>query len=153
VKPNINSVEVHPQLSDIGHPVDDVLVGAGSQWPTGCILTIADGLDLFPFKISLLNITLFVNVLVFLQNEHCVAMHRDQCSGQVITYIPAGTGIVSFLENFLPAWYLYWSFFQTFLPVWSWYYGRRLIFNWYGVGYIPNVEIGTILVSHYLGPY
>jgi hypothetical protein len=29
VKPNINSVEVHPQLSDNGHPVDDALVGAG----------------------------------------------------------------------------------------------------------------------------
>jgi hypothetical protein len=43
-------------------------------------------LDLFPSKISLLNITLFVNALVFLQNEHCVAMHIDQCSGQVITY-------------------------------------------------------------------
>jgi hypothetical protein len=36
VKPNINSVEVHPQLSSNGHPVDGVLVGAGSlgrgQW-------------------------------------------------------------------------------------------------------------------------
>jgi hypothetical protein len=30
VKPNINSVEVHPQLSNDGHPVDGVLVGAGS---------------------------------------------------------------------------------------------------------------------------
>jgi len=29
VKPNINPVEVHPQ----GHPVDGVLVGAGSLWP------------------------------------------------------------------------------------------------------------------------
>jgi hypothetical protein len=30
VKPNINSVEeVHPQLSNNGHPVDGVLVGAG----------------------------------------------------------------------------------------------------------------------------
>jgi len=43
VKPNINSDKVHPQLSDNGHPVDDALVGAGSQWPTGCILTIAVG--------------------------------------------------------------------------------------------------------------
>jgi hypothetical protein len=30
VKPNINS-EVHPQLSDNRHPVDGVLVGAGSS--------------------------------------------------------------------------------------------------------------------------
>jgi hypothetical protein len=30
VKPNINSVEVHPQLSNTGHPVDGALVGAGS---------------------------------------------------------------------------------------------------------------------------
>ncbi len=29
VKPNINSVEVHPQLSNNRHPVDGVLVGAG----------------------------------------------------------------------------------------------------------------------------
>jgi hypothetical protein len=30
VIPNINSVEVHPQLSNNRHPVDGVLVGAGS---------------------------------------------------------------------------------------------------------------------------
>jgi len=28
VKPNINTLEVHPQLSNIGHPVDGALVGA-----------------------------------------------------------------------------------------------------------------------------
>ncbi len=28
VKPNINSVEVHPQLSNDGHPVDGALAGA-----------------------------------------------------------------------------------------------------------------------------
>jgi hypothetical protein len=35
MKPNINSVEVHPQLSPNGHPVDDVLVSAGllCGWP------------------------------------------------------------------------------------------------------------------------
>jgi hypothetical protein len=33
VKPNINSVEVHPQLSYNRHPVDGALVGAGSLWP------------------------------------------------------------------------------------------------------------------------
>jgi hypothetical protein len=32
VKPNINSVEVHSQLSNNGHPVDCALVGAGSLW-------------------------------------------------------------------------------------------------------------------------
>jgi hypothetical protein len=36
VKPNINSVEVHPQLSNNGHPVDGVVDGAleggGSVW-------------------------------------------------------------------------------------------------------------------------
>ncbi len=30
VKSNINSVEVYPQLSNNGHPVDGALVGAGS---------------------------------------------------------------------------------------------------------------------------
>jgi hypothetical protein len=33
VKPNINPVEVHLQLSYNGHPVDGALVGAGSLWP------------------------------------------------------------------------------------------------------------------------
>jgi hypothetical protein len=33
VKPNIKSVQVHPQLSNDGHPVDGALVGAGSFWP------------------------------------------------------------------------------------------------------------------------
>ncbi len=37
VKPNNNSVEVHPQLSNNGHPVDGALVGAGSLWPTGSL--------------------------------------------------------------------------------------------------------------------
>jgi hypothetical protein len=39
VKPNINSVEVHPQLSNNNrHPVDGVLVGAGSWWLVNCHL-------------------------------------------------------------------------------------------------------------------
>jgi hypothetical protein len=33
VKSNINSVKVHPQLSNNGHPVDGALVGVGSLWP------------------------------------------------------------------------------------------------------------------------
>jgi len=33
VKPNINSVEVHPQLSYKRHPMDGVLVSAGSLRP------------------------------------------------------------------------------------------------------------------------
>jgi hypothetical protein len=37
VKPTINSVEVHPQLSNNRHPVDDALVVAGSVWPTESI--------------------------------------------------------------------------------------------------------------------
>jgi hypothetical protein len=32
VKPNINSLEVHPQLSNNKHPMDGALVGAGSLW-------------------------------------------------------------------------------------------------------------------------
>jgi len=34
MKSNINSVEVHPQLSNNGHLVDGALVGAGSLWPS-----------------------------------------------------------------------------------------------------------------------
>jgi hypothetical protein len=33
LKPNMNSVEIHPQLSNNEHPVDDVPVGAGSLCP------------------------------------------------------------------------------------------------------------------------
>jgi hypothetical protein len=33
MKPGSNSVEDHPQLSHNRHPVDGVLVGAGSLWP------------------------------------------------------------------------------------------------------------------------
>jgi hypothetical protein len=41
VKPNINSVEVHPQLSNNRHPVDGVLVGAGSTLnPKGSTTTM-----------------------------------------------------------------------------------------------------------------
>jgi hypothetical protein len=36
VKPDINSVEVHPQLSNKGHPVDSEVLGAGSLWPPKC---------------------------------------------------------------------------------------------------------------------
>jgi hypothetical protein len=32
MKPNVYSVEVHPQLSNNKHPVDGVLVGVGSLW-------------------------------------------------------------------------------------------------------------------------
>jgi hypothetical protein len=34
VKPKINSVEVHPPLSNNRHPVDGALVGAGSLGPS-----------------------------------------------------------------------------------------------------------------------
>jgi hypothetical protein len=34
VKPNINSVEVHPQLSNSRHPVDGAMVGVGWLWPS-----------------------------------------------------------------------------------------------------------------------
>jgi len=33
MKPDINSVEVHPELSCSGHPVDGVLVGDDSLLP------------------------------------------------------------------------------------------------------------------------
>jgi len=33
VKPDMNLVDDHPQLSDNMHPVDGALVGAGSLWP------------------------------------------------------------------------------------------------------------------------
>jgi len=33
VKPNINLVDIHAQLSNNGHPMDGALVGARSLWP------------------------------------------------------------------------------------------------------------------------
>jgi hypothetical protein len=38
MKPNINSVKVHPQLSNNGHPVDGWCAG-------GCWFTMADAMD------------------------------------------------------------------------------------------------------------
>jgi hypothetical protein len=32
MKPNVNSVEIHPQLSNNGHPMDGVPMGVGSLW-------------------------------------------------------------------------------------------------------------------------
>ncbi len=55
MKPNINSVEVHPQLSNNGHPVDGVPVGAGFwEMVSGCgwgikFATILDAVDNTPF--------------------------------------------------------------------------------------------------------
>ncbi len=46
MKPNMNSVEVHPQLSNNGHPVDGAMVGAG--WFTvanNCLVTYNKTLD------------------------------------------------------------------------------------------------------------
>ncbi len=36
----MNSVEVYPQLSHNGHPVDSALVGAGSLWPVVCLTLV-----------------------------------------------------------------------------------------------------------------
>ncbi len=66
MKPNITSVEVHPELSHNGHPVDGEVVGAGSLWPAaytvpvgawahrGCMLSRLTGC------IKLLFLKLFV---------------------------------------------------------------------------------------------
>jgi hypothetical protein len=37
MKPGSNSVEIHPQLTRNGHPVDGALVGAGSLWPPSAL--------------------------------------------------------------------------------------------------------------------
>ncbi len=36
MEPNINSVEVHPQLNNNWHPMDGALVGIGLLWPYTC---------------------------------------------------------------------------------------------------------------------
>jgi hypothetical protein len=36
MRPGSNSVEIHPQLTHKGHPVDGALVGSGSLWPPKC---------------------------------------------------------------------------------------------------------------------
>jgi hypothetical protein len=45
MKSNINSVEVHPQLSNNGHRVDGALVGAGSLWRSDPTLKIDSRMD------------------------------------------------------------------------------------------------------------
>jgi hypothetical protein len=47
VKPNINSVEVHPQLSNNEHPVDGALVGVGSLSPGRYVLRASPAVLLF----------------------------------------------------------------------------------------------------------
>jgi len=44
VKPNINSVEVHPQLSNNGHPMDGALMGASSLWLHPPVLAICSNI-------------------------------------------------------------------------------------------------------------
>jgi hypothetical protein len=46
VKPNVNSVEVHPQLSNNGHPLDGVLVGARLLW----LCTMSKGILYMAFR-------------------------------------------------------------------------------------------------------
>jgi len=41
VKPNVNSVEVHPQVSNNRHPMDGALVGAGSPKVWSSLLVMA----------------------------------------------------------------------------------------------------------------
>jgi hypothetical protein len=47
VEPNSNPIEVHPQPSNNGHPVDGALVGPGLLWASdgwcggGCWFTVA----------------------------------------------------------------------------------------------------------------
>jgi hypothetical protein len=36
VKPNFDSDEIHPQLSNNGHTVDGALMGVGSWWRNKC---------------------------------------------------------------------------------------------------------------------
>jgi hypothetical protein len=49
MKPDINSVEVHPQLSHNGHPMDGVLVGAANfmlhEWTSWKTSTICSALN------------------------------------------------------------------------------------------------------------
>jgi len=57
MKPNINSVELHPQLSNNEHPVDGALVGACSLWPPSrvhsqTVLTSVQKLFLVPKRSS-----------------------------------------------------------------------------------------------------
>jgi hypothetical protein len=52
MKPNINSVELHPQLSINGHPVDGALVGAGSNVHSQTVLTSVKKLFLLPKRSS-----------------------------------------------------------------------------------------------------
>jgi len=62
VKPNINLVEVHPQLSNNGHPVDGVLVGASSLWPSRAAYKVfgATMFFLFLFSHNFFQLVIFI---------------------------------------------------------------------------------------------
>ncbi len=51
MKPKFNSVEVHPELSNNGHPVDGALMGAGSLWPINATLSALIG-PMNPYPLS-----------------------------------------------------------------------------------------------------
>jgi hypothetical protein len=73
VKPNINSVEVHPQQSNNKHPVVNVLVGAGSLWPS--LLTIGlKALEASKWKMPFQNLP---NVFYLPQIQSVVKVYKN----------------------------------------------------------------------------
>jgi hypothetical protein len=57
VKPDINLIEIHPQLSHNKHSVDDAVMSAGSLWPD--------------VSITEPNVELFWQLGVILSHESC----------------------------------------------------------------------------------
>jgi len=59
MKPDVNSVEVHLQLSHNGHPVDGMLVGGSSLWHI-CVVSTGDQLGVpvqeAPYDCGLQNV-------------------------------------------------------------------------------------------------
>jgi len=80
VKLNINSVEVHPQLSYNGHPVDGVLVGAaGSLW---------------------LNMVTISIMVAFHCTKHMLLLHQAS-KALWLHYLPTFQALLSTFEIYL----------------------------------------------------
>jgi hypothetical protein len=62
VKSNINPVEVHPQLSNKGHPADGTLVGAGSLCPY-CAIKLSLTIHITPLTLLKISIDVAASFL------------------------------------------------------------------------------------------
>jgi hypothetical protein len=85
VKPNINSVEVHPQESNNGHPVDGALVGIGTSVFFFLIFKFKNIFYLFIYLFIFYNLILGVKFCHFFDKEIADILDFFFCLSSVIS--------------------------------------------------------------------